>query len=58
MNGPTTMRGRMAKVVEMANTVAEPVVLVSHQMRANCITSLPIQEAICPVQMVKKGRKD
>jgi hypothetical protein len=38
----------------MANTAAEPVLSVSHQMSANCTSALPTSEKACPVQMAKK----
>lgn len=38
----------------MANTDAEPVCSVSHQMIANWAAELPKREIACPVQMVKK----
>jgi hypothetical protein len=35
--------------------VALSVVLVSHQIRANCTIWLPSKEIACPVQIVKNG---
>jgi hypothetical protein len=37
----------------VANTVAEPVVLVIHQTSANWTSAEPINEKACPVHMVK-----
>jgi hypothetical protein len=43
-------------MVARANTIADPVVVVSHQTRANWTSSLPRSEKTCPVQMAKNGR--
>lgn len=52
--GPRTICGSSATKVAVANTVAEPVSLVSHQTRANCASCEPNSEKACPPQMVKK----
>ena len=51
--GPSTICGSSATSVAVASTVAEPVLLVSHQTRANCTSDEPTSEKACPVQMVK-----
>jgi hypothetical protein len=45
-------------VVANASTVADPVLLVSHQASANCTNSLPNHEQAWPVQMIRNGRID
>ncbi len=54
-SGPSRICGIRATVVAVARTVADPVVLVSHQTSANCAARLPTSDSCCPVQMVKKG---
>src|SRR5690606_24270301 len=54
--GPSTICGSMANRVAVANTVAEPVSAVSHQIRANIAMRLPVSDSACPVQIVKNGR--
>jgi len=54
--GPRIIWGSMAIKVAVASTVADPVVLVSHQTSANCTNWLPNNENTCPVQMVKTGK--
>jgi len=48
--------GRIAKIVAVARTVAEPVELVSHHTRANWTSMLPSREKACPAQIAKKRR--
>ncbi len=61
--GPRKTWGSKATIVASASTVAEPVVFVNHQTRANCTSMLPNREKAWPVQMVKnraaqwEGRK-
>jgi hypothetical protein len=45
----------MATMAAIANTVAEPVVSVNHQTRANCANPLPKSEKAWAVQKVMKG---
>jgi len=47
----------MAKRVASASTVAEPVVSVTHQIRANIATRLPRSDSAWPPQMVKNGAR-
>ena len=42
--GPITMPGKIATIVAVAKTVAEPVDAVSHQTKANCTRLLPSSE--------------
>jgi hypothetical protein len=55
MNGPSTTWGSKPTKEAVASTVADPVILVSHQIKANCTSWLPSSENACPVQIVKKG---
>jgi hypothetical protein len=43
----------MESRVATAKTVADPVFSVIHQTNPNWATALPIQDRVCPVQMVK-----
>ena len=43
--------------VAVANTVADPVVSVTHHTKANWATALPIQESCWPLQTVKNGMR-
>jgi len=54
-NGPIRTWGRIATIVAVARTVADPVVLVSHQTSANWTSRLPISENCWRVQIVKNG---
>ena len=51
-----TILGNMPTSAAVANTVAEPVLSVSHQIRANCTSSLPKSEIACALHTVKNGR--
>jgi hypothetical protein len=51
--GPRRIWGNRAIIVAKASTVAEPVVLVSHQTSANWTSWLPTKEKACPVQITK-----
>jgi hypothetical protein len=55
ITGPKITWGNSPTREAVARTVAEPVVLVSHQINANWTSWLPNNENACPVQMVKKG---
>jgi hypothetical protein len=47
------MPGNMDSKVATARTEADLVFSVIHHTKPNCATALPIQERVCPVQMVK-----
>ena len=50
--GPRKMVGRKPTLVAVARMVAEPVVSVSHQVRAKRTRRLPASEMAWPLQMV------
>ena len=52
-NGPSTTCGTSPNSEAIASTVPEPLVLVSHQISANCTSWLPSSDSACPPQMVK-----
>ena len=53
MNGRKKIDGARPTSDAVARTVAEPVSLVTHQMRANCAATEPTSDRDWPVQIVK-----
>ena len=56
-SGPSSACGNNAMMAAMARALVDPVVCVTHQIRTNCVSELPISDNAWPVQIVQKRKR-